>query len=100
MEIAMQTGCPTRRRFLLSGTMFTAAGLVLAGSKARAFSEEQVDIETEGLAFGACQASGGGIPYHRQLLADIMATLQGKPQAEIDARIAVATCPLCGCSIG
>lgn len=96
----MQSGCPTRRRFLLSGTIFTAAGLVLSGSKAWAFSEEQVDIKTEGLAFGACQVSGGSIPYHRQLLADIMATLQGKPQAEIDARIAVATCPLCGCSIG
>lgn len=96
----MQSSRLNRRRFLLSSATVGAVGLTVGTGNAWAFSEEQMDVKTEGLAFGACQAPGGAITYHRQLLADITAALQGKPQAEIETQIAAATCPLCGCSLG
>ena len=68
-------------------------------SKAWAFSVEQMSVETEALAMSACQAPGATNSYHQQLIADITAALQGKPQAEIDAQLAAAICPICGCPI-
>lgn len=96
----MRTVAVSRRRFLLSSAVLGAAGLPAGAIDAWAFSEEPMDVKTEALAFNACQAPSGPNTYHQQLLAAIMATLQGKPQAEIDARLAAAVCPICGCPIG
>lgn len=95
----MMTVAVNRRRFLLTSAILGATGMVAGVSSALAFSVEQMDAKTEALWLSACQAPGLINPYHRQLLADVMAALQGKPQAEIDAQIATLSCPLCGCSI-
>ena len=77
-----------------------AARLYLGGaSRAFAFSVEPMNAKTEALYFSACQAPGVPNTYHQQLIAEITAALQGKPQAEIDAQLAATICPLCGCPI-
>lgn len=96
----MRTLTLSRRRFLLSSAVLGAAGLTVGAGDAWAFSEEPMDVKTEALAYSACQAPGSPNAYHLQLLAEITAALQGKPQAEIDARLAAAVCPICGCPIG
>lgn len=96
----MQTMRCTRRRFLLGSAVLGMGGASLGASNALAFSAEQVDAETEALAMGACQASGAGASFHERLLTEIVAALQGKSTAEIQAQIAGATCPLCGCALG
>ena len=93
----MRTTALGRRRFLLSTAVFGAAGLT--ASKAFAFSTEQMDVKTEALAMSACQAPEAPNSYHQQLIADITAALKGKPQAEIDAQLAAAICPISGCPI-
>jgi len=95
----MRTVTVGRRRFLLSSAILGAAGMAAGASSALAFSVEPMDVKTEALALSACQAPGSINPYHRQLLADVMAALQGKPQTEIDAQVATLTCPLCGCHV-
>lgn len=95
----MMTVAVNRRRFLLASAILGATGMVAGVSSALAFSVEQMDAKTEALWLSACQAPGLINPYHRQLVADVMAALQGKPQAEIDAQISTLSCPLCGCSI-
>lgn len=96
----MRTMTLSRRRFLLSSVVLGATGLSVGAGNAWAFSEEPMDVKTEALAYSACQAPGRPNAYHLQLLADIAAALQGKPQTEIDARMAAAVCPICGCPIG
>lgn len=96
----MRTMGLSRRRFVLSSAAIGVGGLTVSTRSAWAFSEMPMDVKTEALAFGACQAPGTPNAYHLQLLANIMATLQGKPQTEIEARLASATCPLCGCPVG
>lgn len=88
-----------RRRFLLSTVALSAAGTLVGTSKALALSTEPMDPQTEAIYLSACQAPGTVNSYHRQLLSELTAVLQGKPRAEIDAQIAAATCPLCGCGI-
>jgi hypothetical protein len=100
MEVAMRTMALSRRRFLLSTAMLGVAGATVGASKALALSVESMNPETEALYLSACQVPGAPSAYHQQLIADIMAALQGKPQTEIDARLSAATCPLCGCPIG
>lgn len=95
----MRTMTVSRRRFLRSSAILGAAGMAAGSSSVLAFSVEQMDVKTEAVWLSACQAPGSINPYHRQLLADVMAALQGKPQAEIDAQMASLTCPLCGCSV-
>jgi len=95
----MRTVTVSRRRFLLSSAILGAVGVAAGATKALALSVEPMDAKTEALWLSACSAPGSINPYHRQLLADVMAALQGKPQAEIDAQVATLTCPLCGCHV-
>lgn len=95
----MRTVAVSRRCFLHSSASLAGAGLAISASRALAFSVEPIDAKTEALAFSACSAPGSVNPYHRQLLADVMAALKGEPQTEIDAQVAVLVCPLCGCHI-
>jgi len=95
----MQTMALSRRRFLLSSAVLGVVGLTAGAPKAFGFSVEEMDVKTAGLALGACQVPGAPNSYHLQLIADITAALQGKSRAEIDAQLAAAVCPLCGCRI-
>ena len=90
----------TRRR-LLSTTVLACAGaaaFVASTRLAHAFSTEIMSAETQRLYLSACTAKDGA--YHRQLVAEVRQTLQNKvSEAEIEAAIASATCPVCGCPI-
>ena len=74
---------------------------MLGASKAFAFSVEHMSVETEALAMSACQAPalGNSNAYHQQLIAELTTVLKGRPRAEIDAQVAAAICPICGCPI-
>ena len=89
------------RRQLLSTTILacTAAAAALAGARpAGALSVETMNAETRRLYLSACTAKDG--TYHRQLVAEVRERLQNKvSEAEIEAAIASATCPVCGCPI-
>lgn len=95
----MRTLASSRRRFLLSTAVLGLAGVTASASRALAFSVEQTNVDTEALAMSACQVAGRPNAYHQQLIAQITAALQGRPQPEINAQLAAATCPLCGCPI-
>ena len=95
----MRTLTLSRRRFLLSSAVLGVAGMMVGASRALAFSVEQMSVEVEALALSACRAAGAPNSYHQQLIADITAALQGKPQPEINSRLAAAICPICGCRI-
>ena len=90
----------TRRR-LLSTTILACGGAAafLAGARpARALSLETMSPETRRLYLSACTAQDG--TYHRQLVAEVRQTLQNRAsETEIEAAIAAATCPVCGCPI-
>lgn len=83
-----------RRRFLASGAVVAAAGLTSA--KALAFSLDSGNAEAEELYLSACTAQNS---YHQQLLAEVTARLDGRPQQEIDAAAAALTCPFCRCPV-
>ena len=89
------------RRHLLSTTVLACAGaavLVAGTRKAGALSVETMNSETQRLYLSACTAKDGS--YHRQLVAEVREKLQNKvSEAEIEAAIASATCPVCGCPI-
>jgi hypothetical protein len=89
------------RRHLLSTTFLACGGVaaLLAGIRpTRALSLETMNPETRRLYLGACSARDGA--YHRQLVAEVRRTLQNRAsEAEIEAAIAAATCPVCGCPI-
>jgi hypothetical protein len=76
-----------------------AAGVMAGALKAGALSVEPMNTKTEALYISACQAPGVPNSYHQQLIADITVALKGEPQAEIDAKLAAAICPICGCPI-
>jgi hypothetical protein len=90
----------TRRR-LLSTTIIAcsgAAALVAGARAARALSLETMSPETRRLYLSACTTQDG--TYHRQLVAEVRQTLHNRAsEAEIEAAIASATCPVCGCPI-
>jgi hypothetical protein len=87
----------SRRRFLMLATAIGGAGVaVLAASRAFAFSLEQGNAETQALYLGHCSANN---QYHAELVAELTAKLQGHTQAEIEAALAIARCPICGCPI-
>ena len=90
----------TRRR-LLSTTILACGGVasLVAGTRpAGALTLETMNSETRRLYLSACSAQDG--PYHRQLVAELRQTLQNRAsEAEIEAAIAAATCPVCGCPI-
>jgi hypothetical protein len=83
-----------RRRFLASSAIFGAAALT--ATKAIALSLETDNAEAEKLYLSACAAQNS---YHQQLLAEVTAKLDGRPQQEIDAAVAALKCPFCGCPI-
>ena len=87
----------SRRRFLMSATVIGGAGVAaLAASRAFALSLEQGNAETVSLYVGHCSANN---QYHAELVAELTAKLQGHTQAEIEAALATARCPICGCPI-
>jgi hypothetical protein len=85
----------TRRRFLASTAIAGLAALV--PGLAAAFSIEPADAETARLYLTACGSADA--ETHRRLVADLRLQLEGKSDAEIEAEIAKATCPLCGCAM-
>jgi hypothetical protein len=85
----------TRRRFLASTAVIGLAALV--PGLARAFSLETADPETERLYVTACGSQDA--ETHRRRIAELRQELAGKSEAEIEAAIAVATCPVCGCGL-
>ena len=87
----------SRRRFLMSATFLGGAGLALiAARRAFAFSLEQGTAEAQALYFGHFRDIKR---YHAELVAELTAKLQGHPQAEIEAAIMAARCPICGLPI-
>jgi hypothetical protein len=89
------------RRHLLSTTILACSGMaaLLAGTRpARALSLETMSPETRRVYLSACTARDG--IYHRQLVAEVRQELQNRAsEAEIEAAIAGASCPVCGCPI-
>jgi hypothetical protein len=89
------------RRQLLSTTILAcggAAALLATTRLARALSIETMNPETQRLYLSACTARDGA--YHKQLVAEVRQVLQNRAsEAEIEAAIASATCPVCGCPI-
>jgi hypothetical protein len=96
------SGLMTRRGFLASTALtgaLTGAFATLATSRgAAAFSATKGSVEAQQLYLQRCSATDG--TYHHQLVADIKAQLQGQATDEqIEAAIAAAVCPVCGCPI-
>src|SRR5712692_8822612 len=89
------------RRQLLSTTVLAltgAAAWVAGADPASALSLEAMNAETRRLYLSACSLKDGA--YHRQLVAEVKERLAGKAdEAAIEAAIAAATCPVCGCPI-
>ena len=87
----------SRRWFLMSATFIGGAGVAtLAAPRAFALSLEKGNADTQALYLGHCSANN---QYHAELVAELTAKLQGHTQAEIEAALAVARCPICGCPI-
>jgi len=87
----------SRRRFLMSATFIGGAGLAMfAAPRVFALSLEQGNADAESLYFGHCSANN---QYHAELVAELTAKLQGHTQAEIEAALVAARCPICGCPI-
>jgi hypothetical protein len=87
----------SRRRFLMSATFIGAAGVAtLAAPRAFALSLEEGNADTQALYLGHCSANN---QYHAVLVAELTAKLQGHSQSVIEAALAVARCPICGCPI-
>jgi hypothetical protein len=78
-------------------TIVGAAAATLAATRAFGLSLEEPNAETEALILNSCTARN---QYHAQLLAELESKLSGQPLAEVQAAIAAATCPVCGCPIG
>lgn len=78
-------------------TIVGAAVAALAATRAFGLSLEEPNAEAEALYLNRCTARN---QYHAQLLAELESKLSGHPQPEIEAAIAAATCPMCGCPIG
>ena len=88
------------RRSVLASTALTGglAALGVTSRPAGAFSTSAGSVEARQLYLQGCSAKDG--TYHRQLVADIKAQLQGKASDEqIEAAIATAVCPICGCPV-
>jgi len=87
----------SRRRFPMSAAAIGGAGVTVpAASRAFAFSLEQGNAEMQSLYLDHCSANN---QYHAELVAELTAKLQGHSQAEIEAALATARCPICGCLI-
>jgi hypothetical protein len=84
----------TRRRFLASTALVGVAALV--PGLAAAFSIEQADAETARLYLSAC--GNGDAETHRRIVAELRRQLEGRSETEIEAEIAKARCPVCGCA--
>jgi len=91
----------TRRRLLSSTILATArlaVSLLFGARVARAFTVETMPADAQRLYLAACGGKDGA--YHRQLIAEVRERLENKfSEAQIEAAIAAATCPVCGCPI-
>jgi hypothetical protein len=90
----------TRRRFLSTSALAGGGTLavVLMHRAAWAFSVMPANAEARRLYLEACSTKDG--VYHRELVAEVKARLQGSATDEqIEAAIAATTCPVCGCPI-
>jgi len=85
----------SRRRLLLSATGIAGVG-ALASKGAQAFSTQNDNAEVDALVRNRCTAQNA---YHAELVADLVAKLKGHSQTEIEAALATARCPICGCPI-
>jgi hypothetical protein len=87
----------SRRQFLMSATFIGGAVVAtLAARRAFALSLEEGNGETQALYLGHCSANN---QYHAELVAELTAKLEGHSRSEIEAALAVARCPICGCPI-
>jgi hypothetical protein len=96
MTASTSTAMLTRRRFLASTAVIGLVALV--PGLARAFSLETADPDAERLYLTAC--GGQDAETHRRIVAELRQELAGKSEAEVEAAIAAATCPVCGCGVG
>jgi hypothetical protein len=94
----------TRRRFLstsaLAGALAGAGTLaaLMMHRTAWAFTVAPANAEAQRLYLEACSTKDG--VYHRELVAEVKARLQGSATDEqIEAAIAATSCPVCGCPI-
>jgi len=85
----------SRRQWLLFVTSIAGVG-AFAAKSAFAFSMQNDSAEVDGLVRNRCSAHN---PYHAQLVSDLVSKLKGHSQAEIEAALAVARCPICGCPL-
>ncbi len=91
----------SRRRFLSTTALggLSAAGAVVAGQSAAAFTQKPMDAETHKLYANACGGAEAK-EYHQQLLTEAKAQLpSGISETEIEAALAALTCPVCGCKL-
>lgn len=91
----------TRRRFLAwSGV--SAAALAVSGRSASGLSLETAEEPVAAEYWAARAACKAQSADHAQALADLEASLDGLPISDEERRrrIAQATCPICGCSLG
>ena len=91
------------RRSFFQSTALAGAGLgalLLRGERARAFEIRPMDAKTNEEFANVC-GSPEQQAYHKQLLAEAEAKLEGQgvPHAKIGAAMAQLTCPICGCHL-
>ncbi len=87
----------TRRRFLASAA-FTGLGVLAGARAAGAFSQQPMTAAEHKAYRNAC--SGGGDPYHAQLVQQAEAEFGGRmTAAEIEQAVAAMRCPVCGCPL-
>ena len=90
----------TSRRRFLTATALAGLGLAAAFGRARpvgALSLEPPDAEAASLYANRCSID----TTHRQLVAEVLATLEGeRSPAEVEAVLSAMTCPFCGCRLG
>jgi hypothetical protein len=91
------------RRSFFQSTALAGAGLgalLLRGEKARAFEIKPMDARTHDEFANVC-GSPEQQAYHKQLLTEAEAKLEGEgmTHAQIAAAVAQLTCPICGCRL-
>jgi len=93
---------PMTRRSFFQSTALAGAGLgalLMRDRHAQAFEIRPMDAKTREEFANVC-GSPEQRAYHKQLLAEAEAKLQGSmTHAQIEAAVAQLTCPICGCRL-
>jgi len=94
---------PMSRRSFFQSTALASAGLgvlLLCDRQARAFEVKPMDAKTKEEFANVC-GSPEQQAYHKQLLAEAEAKLEGEgmTHAQIEAAVAQLSCPICGCKL-